>query len=280
MSSDPKIRPRAPVTLDTSSTCWNEGKTQTNARTLANEVPVAIVFNGTTAAVMMASPCDIAEFALGFALTEGYISGLADIESFEEISTCAGIETRFWVTDMVQDAIAERKRTSLGPMGCGLCGIDSLQQALRPIASLDGGTALTAMFSADEITTATAALTAFQPLHNETRSVHAAGFIYPKQGVVLAKEDVGRHNALDKLSGSLALEKTPARDGAIIMTSRLSVDLVQKAATIKCPILIGVSAPSALAVDVAEKAGMTLIGFCRADRLDVFCGADRISMTS
>jgi FdhD protein len=262
-----------PVSKRKSSEVWTETGLASNLRDLVNEVPVAIVFNGSTAAVMMASPADIAEFALGFALTEGYISTVDEVESFETISYDNGIEARFWVKDFVEAKIADRKRTALGPMGCGLCGIDSLTQALRPVSHVGQGP----VFTADEISLASQGLRSFQPLHDETRSAHAAGFIIPDRGVLFAKEDVGRHNALDKLCGTLVPKDIDPQSGAIIMTSRLSVDLVQKAATINCSILIGVSAPSSLAVEVAENVGMTLIAYCRATRFEVFTGGHRIS---
>jgi FdhD protein len=273
MTQDYEKVPAIPVSKRKSSVVCTETGLASNVRDLVNEVPVAIVFNGSTAAVMMASPVDITEFALGFALTEGYISTVDEVESFEFISYDKGVEARFWVKDVVEAKIADRKRTALGPMGCGLCGIDSLTQALRPLSKVGQGPA----FAAGEISHASEALKAFQPLHDQTRSAHAAGFIIPKHGVLFAKEDVGRHNALDKLCGTLTSKEIDPQSGAIIMTSRLSVDLVQKAATINCSILIGVSAPSSLAVEVAESVGMTLIAFCRASRFEIFTGAHRIS---
>lgn len=244
-----------------------------NVRDLVNEVPVAIVFNGTTAAVMMASPCDIAEFALGFALSEGFIASVSEVDSFEALPQGKGIEARFWVNSDAEAKISERKRASLGPMGCGLCGIDSLSQALRPLSPVDQG----ATFSVHDILNASHSLTSFQPLHDQTRSAHAAGFIIPDQGVVLAREDVGRHNALDKLCGALISQNITPQSGAIIMTSRLSVDLVQKSATVKCATLIGVSAPSSLAVEIAESVGMTLIAFSRSNSFEIFTGEHRIT---
>jgi FdhD protein len=256
-----------------STVTWSDAGPVSHARMLVNEVPVAIVFNGTTAAVMMASPVDIAAFALGFALTEGYIFELSHIENFEEIVTAQGIEARFWVSALAAEKISERRRTALGPMGCGLCGIDSLGQALRTVPHVADGP----VFTASEISQSCEDIKAFQPLHDQTRSAHAAGFIVPKQGVIFAKEDVGRHNALDKLCGTLASQKVAPQSGAIIMTSRLSVDLVQKTAMMKCAILIGVSAPSSLAVEVAESVGMTLIAFCRHNSFEVFTGKQRVS---
>ena len=266
---DALARCSKPKTSDT----WTESGLESNTYELANEVPVAIVFNGITAAVMMASPADIADFALGFAITEGYISNASEVVSFQEIPRRDGIIARFWVNDLAKEEIAERKRAALGPMGCGLCGIDSLEQAIRPLPKVGSGTA----FTAKDITSASDSLRSFQALHDKTHSAHAAGFLLPNQGVIVAKEDVGRHNALDKLCGTLARKETDIQGGAMIMTSRLSVDLVQKAAMVNCSMLIGVSAPSSLAVEMAENTNMTLIAFCRSERFEVFTGSQRIS---
>ncbi|WP_417245743.1 formate dehydrogenase accessory sulfurtransferase FdhD [Celeribacter sp.] len=253
------------------STTWTrEGEHQTT-RDLVVERPVAIVFNGTTVAVMMASPQYIEDFALGFALTEGYVKSLAEIERFEEIVHDKGTEARFWLVDTAADAFLARRRAALGPMGCGLCGIDSLDEALRNVPTVGAGVRL----SAEEIAQAPDALRARQPLHDHARAAHAAGFLIPEQGVYLAREDVGRHNALDKLCGALIRDGIDPQSGAIVMTSRLSVDLVQKVAMIGCPTLIGVSAPSSLAVETALEAGMTLIAFCRAGKFDILTGAER-----
>ena len=266
---DPMAQCSKPKTSDT----WTSTGIESSTYELVDEVPVAIVFNGITAAVMMASPADIADFALGFAMTEGYISSAAEVVNFQEIHRRDGILARFWVNDLAKEEIAERKRAALGPMGCGLCGVDSLEQALRPLPKVGAGT----VFTAEDITGASDSLRSFQTLHDKTHSAHAAGFLLPKQGVITAKEDVGRRNALDKLCGALTRESTDIQSGAMIITSRISVDLVQKAAMVNCSVLIGVSAPSSLAVETAINAKMTLIAFCREDRFEVFAGAHRIS---
>lgn len=237
-------------------------------RDLVVETPVAIVFNGTTVAVMMASPCDIRDFATGFAVTEGYLSNPRDIESYDEICHPRGIEARFWLTDHAAEAVLGRRRAAFGPMGCGLCGLDSLDEALRPVPRVDGEVHCTTA----EIAQAPDLLRFFQPTHDATRSVHAAGFLAAGQGIVLGREDVGRHNALDKLCGAMIRAGYDATGGAIIVTSRLSVDLVQKAAMVNCAALIGVSAPSHLAVETARAAGMTLIANCRGGSFEVMCG--------
>lgn len=242
-------------------------------RDLAEEVPVAMVFEGSSAAVMMATPEDIEDFAQGFALTEGFVSDLGDIEEFELVAHETGIEARFWLRGDRSDALAARRRALAGPIGCGLCGIDSLEQALRKIPSLPADQFQMAFA---DVNAATAALRAAQPLHDRCRAVHAAGFYRTGEGIVLAREDVGRHNALDKLIGALTRRGIDPATGAFVMTSRISVELVQKSAMAGCPMLIAVSAPTAHAVRLAEGAGLTLAALARGNGFEVFSHPERI----
>jgi FdhD protein len=242
-------------------------------RTLPEEVPVAVSFNGTTLAVMMCTPADIVDFAHGFALTEGVISGLDEIESFEVLTHPKGIEARFWVSDARAEVLADRRRVMTGPVGCGLCGIDSLEEALRDLPRVSD--APLAMTHA-EIAAATEALKGHQPLHDQTRAVHAAGFLRPGVGVVLAREDVGRHNALDKLIGALALSGEDPATGAFVLTSRVSVEMVQKTAMAGCPVIVAASAPTAQALRLAEDAGITLAAFARAGAFELYSHPERI----
>jgi FdhD protein len=243
-------------------------------RTLPEEVAVAMVFNGSTQAVMMATPADITDLAHGFALTEGVITDLSQIESFEIVAHPNGIEARFWITPDRADAIAARRRFMAGPVGCGLCGIDSLEQANRPLPQV-GNPNL--RFSRADIAGAVDALRAHQPLHDQTHAAHAAGFIGPGKGIILAREDVGRHNALDKLIGAMARAGMDPSQGAFVMTSRLSVELIQKCAIVGAPVLIAVSAPTAAAVNLAENAGITLAAFARGGGFDIYSHAHRIT---
>ncbi len=241
--------------------------------TLPEETPVALVYNGSTQAVMMASPQDIEDFALGFSLSEGVIADPAEIDSLEVVAHDAGIEARMWLADDRAEALAARRRAMTGPVGCGLCGIDSLDAALRPLPRLDGGPL---RFTAAEIDAAGTALTGRQPLHDRTRAVHAAGFLRPGTGLVTAREDVGRHNALDKLIGALARAEEDSATGAIVVTSRLSLDMVQKCVMAGAPVLIGVSAPTAHALRLAEDAGLTLVAQARGQGFDLYTHPDRI----
>lgn len=241
-------------------------------RALPEEVPVAMVFDGTTQAVMMASPRDLRDFAHGFALTEGYVEGPEQIAEFELVDHGPGIEARFWLAADRSAALSARRRTLAGTVGCGLCGIDSLEQAIRALPTVPDGPRLTPA----EVAAAPDDLRRHQPLHDQTHGVHAAGFLLPGQGLVLAREDVGRHNALDKLIGALALSGQPATDGAIVLTSRISVEMVQKCAMARCPVLIAVSAPTAHALRLAEGSGITVAAFARSGSFDIFSNPHRI----
>lgn len=243
-------------------------------RSLPEETPIAVVFDGTTAAVMMASPEDVSDFAMGFALTEGFITHPDDVTEFEIVEHDLGIEARFWLGGDRSEALKARRRNMLGPVGCGLCGIDSLEQAIRPLPVLpaDG-----LRLRQCDVARATDDLRAHQPLHDQTRAVHAAGFMRPGDGIILAREDVGRHNALDKLIGAMATQGIDPSTGAIVLTSRVSVEMVQKTVIAGCPVLIAVSAPTAHALRLAKGAGLTLAAFARGDGFDIYSHPERIS---
>ena len=240
-------------------------------RTLPEETPVALVYNGGTQAVMMATPADVEDFAAGFTITEG-IARAGALPGVEVVEHESGIEARMWLPADALDAMMARRRASVGPVGCGLCGIDSLAEALRPLPRLPDGAL---RLGADDARLALDGLRERQPLHDETRAVHAAGFWLPGRGIVMAREDVGRHNALDKLIGALARAGIDPADGAIALTSRLSVEMVQKAVMAGCPVLLAVSAPTARAVRVAEEAGLTLVSAARG-AVQAFAHAQRL----
>lgn len=239
------------------------------SRELPEEVAVALSFNGSTQAVMMASPADLEDFAYGFAQTEG-IANPEEIQSVEVVETPLGLDVQIWLKSEAEARLSKRRRTMAGPVGCGLCGIDSLEEATRvmqpvPLSNFH--------MAPSEIMAAVAALPAAQPLHDLTRAVHAAGYYCGK--LLVVREDVGRHNALDKLCGHLI--RTPHPTGAVILTSRVSIDMVQKVASLGAPILIAVSAPTARAVTLADQAGITLIALARPDRFEAYTHTDRIS---
>lgn len=243
-------------------------------RTLPEETPVAMVYDGTTHAVMMATPADVEDFAVGFSLTEGIVSGIGHIESCEVIAHPKGIEAQMWLSEDRGAQLASRRRTLAGPVGCGLCGIDSIEAAVRSLPGLEGaGPVLTT----DQVASATDALRHWQPMHDRTRAVHAAGFLMPGQGIVMSREDVGRHNALDKLIGALVRRRMDPALGAIVLTSRVSTEMVQKCVMAGCAVLIAVSAPTLHALRLAEGAGLTLAAFARSEGFDLFCHSRRLS---
>ncbi len=246
------------------------GLMTTGPRDLPSEVAVALSFNGTTQAVMMATPADLPDFALGFAISEG-IANAGEIISIEGVDTDQGIDVQTWLQPQAEARLAARRRTMAGPVGCGLCGIDSIAQALRDVPRVTADLHLTPA----QVCEAVAALPAHQTLHDTTRAAHAAAYWTPARGIVLAREDVGRHNALDKLIGAMTTAPQPV--GAVVMTSRVSLDLVQKLAMLGAPVLIAVSAPTAQAVELADAAGITLIALARPDRFEIFSHAHRIT---
>lgn len=251
---------------------WRDGSTLFGERTLAEEVPVAFSYDGATHAVLMATPDDLEDFALGFSYTEGIITAAAEIAELAVVSVADGIVLRMWLMGDRSDAFAARRRRFVGPAGCGMCGLESLAEANRtiPTPSYD------LQVSWRDIAEAVAALPAGQQLNMQTRGVHAAAFWQPDQGLVL-REDVGRHNALDKLAGALLHTGWSAAEGVIVLSSRISIELVQKAAMMGAAIIVGVSAPTALAVRIAESSGLTLLGIARDDGFEVFTHPERIT---
>ena len=249
------------------------GGTTAANRTVPEETPIALSYGGTTHAVMMASPADFDDFALGFSLTEGIIASADEIEAIEVEDHGAGIDIQIRLKDRANTRFEARRRRLAGPVGCGLCGIESIEEAMRSVDAV-GASALT--LEAADIVRSVKLLSKVQPLHAETGAVHAAGFYVAGKGVVMAREDVGRHNALDKLAGALTKAGIDGKTGAVIVTSRVSVEMVQKTAAIGAPFIIAVSAPTALAIRTADEAGMTLVALVRGEDFDVFTHPERV----
>jgi FdhD protein len=220
----------------------------------------------------MATPQDLEDFALGFSLTEGIITSPGEIEALEIVEEPIGIELRMRLAEPHATAFRERRRFLAGPTGCGLCGIETLSEAMRTPNAVAGGS----RFTPEEIMAALDAVHGLQAINQMTHAVHGAAFYRRGEGVVTLREDVGRHNALDKLAGALTRRGIPGQSGLGIVTSRLSVELVQKAAAIGIPVLVAVSAPTALAVRTAEAAGITLVAVARNDGFEIFTNPQRI----
>ena len=262
---------RAPVQR-VMRTAWRASGRTGGERAIPEETAVAFTYNGVSYAVMMTTPQDLEDFALGFSLTEGVIASPAEIESLEIVEEEIGIELRMQLHEPRAQEVAARRRHLAGPTGCGLCGIETLAEAVRPPSVVGEGTS----FSFDDVMRATHSLAPLQEINRETRAIHAAAFWQPGRGIVALREDVGRHNALDKLAGALAREAIPGASGMVIFTSRVSVEMVQKAAAIGTGVVVAVSAPTALAVRTAEEAGITLAAIARDDGFEVFTHPHRI----
>jgi FdhD protein len=252
---------------------WRGDAAQDGVRLVPRETPVALTYNRTTHAVMLATPADLEDFAIGFSLSEGIIGKADDILALDVVEVPEGIECRMDLAGDRLDSLTKRQRRLAGPSGCGLCGLDSLAAAIRPAPSVPGGRAFTPAMIQDAMRSMPAA----QTLNATTHAVHAAAFWTPEQGLVALREDVGRHNALDKLAGALARTGTTADRGLVLLSSRVSIEMVQKAATMGAPVIVAISAPTSLAIDVANRAGITLIGVARSDGFEVFTNLDRIT---
>ena len=251
---------------------WRESGVSEGLRTIPEETALALTYNGGTYAVMMGTPQNLRDFAVGFSLSEGVVQSAEDIESLDIVPLDDGIELRMWLRQSQADRLSERRRHIAGPTGCGICGIDSIAEAVRPAAIVAPGRS----FSPQQIIAAMQSLPPLQAINVETRAVHAAAFWLPGRGILALREDVGRHNALDKLAGALAQSKISASEGMVLLTSRVSVEMVQKAAAMGAPLMVAVSAPTALAVRMADTAGITLAAIARADGFEVFTHAKRI----
>ena len=251
---------------------WRGGRFAQGERAIAEEAAIAFTYNGTSYAVMMATPQDLEDFAVGFTVTEGIVSSPEEIESLEVLELEAGIELRMRLAEPRAGAFAARRRYLAGPTGCGLCGIEQLTEALRPLPPVADGIS----FAPRDIMRALGAIESLQVINQQTRSVHGAAFYRPTEDSVIVREDVGRHNALDKLCGAMLRAHVPAQSGFALVTSRLSIEMIQKAATVGIPMLVAVSAPTALAVHAAESTGMTLVAVARADGFEVFTHPQRI----
>ncbi len=251
-----------------------DGVTRVSSRVVPEEVAIAFSYGGSTHAVMMGTPADLEDFAVGFSVTEGIIASASEIEEIRVVDEGRGLDVQVTLAEDREDALRARRRHMAGPVGCGLCGIESIDQAMRVVPDLSG----TAMRLAPaDIVAAVAALNGCQPLHAATHAVHGAGFFIPGKGLVAAREDVGRHNALDKLAGAVIRMRADGSQGVVVVTSRISVEMVQKTAILGSSVLVAISAPTALAIRTAEEAGMTLVALARGEDFEIFTRNDRVT---
>ena len=246
---------------------------------VVEETPVALLYNGHPFAVMMATPCDLEDFALGFALSEGIVEHAREFQLVDCTRSGHGISLQALIPQPRFEALEARKRNFAGRSGCGLCGVESLQDAVRPVPRVQSAMQFDARAVADGLCT----LSQRQPLNAQSGGVHAAGYIW--NGGILAREDVGRHNALDKLIGALArnvdiasgaVDAWRERRGLLVITSRASYEIVHKAASAGIAVVAAISAPTSLAIRLADDAGVTLIGFARDAGMNVYTHAQRL----
>jgi FdhD protein len=250
------------------------GMTERTTAQLAAEVPIALEYNGVSHAVMLATPCDLDDFALGFSLSEGLIENAAELYNVEVQAGPDGITLALDVASAAFARLKQRRRTLAGRTGCGICGTESLGQVLRPLPALG---ARGPRIDGAALARAGAELPPLQRLQQRTGATHAAAWCTAEGHVLHAREDVGRHNALDKLIGVLARERVDTAAGFVLITSRASVEMVQKSATAGVAVLAAVSAPTSLAVRVAQECGQTLVGFARGAAFSVYTHERRIA---
>jgi len=241
---------------------------------LAEETPVTLAYNLAPYAVMMTTPADLEDFAIGFSLTEGIVNRASDVTGVAVVRYSRGVELQIDVAPELAAAAATNRRRLSGRTGCGICGMESVEQVLRTLPPVRDDTHI----AATAVTRAMRELAERQPLNALTGAVHAAAWAQRDGAVVFVREDVGRHNALDKLAGAVLRAGTPPHEGFVVITSRGSFELVQKAVLLGVPLLAAVSAPTALAVRVAHFAGLTLAGFARDDRMTVYTHPARIHL--
>jgi FdhD protein len=240
---------------------------------VVEEVAVALVYNGISHAVMMASPRDLEDFARGFSLTEGIVAKASEIYDIEVEEKGCGLEVKLEIAAHRLAVLQVRRRSLAGRTGCGLCGVESLDAAMRPVATGPDRGAV----SRHAIEKAMAALPDRQILNKQNGAMHAAGWAGSDGALLAVREDVGRHNALDKLAGAIAKAGVSASGGFVVVTSRCSYEMVQKAAAMGAAAIAAVSAPTSLAIETAEQAGIPLVAFVREGRLTAYALADKIS---
>lgn len=236
-------------------------------RAIAVEAPISVEVQGIAYAVMMATPADLDDFAVGFALAEGLVEHADQIRKVDPHPIEGGWALRLWLTPDRAHVALDRARRRVSEGSCGLCGIENIAEVLRPLPPVTARIAT----GRDGIARALAALSDHQPLGQATGAAHAAAFYAPDGGIRLVREDVGRHNALDKLVGALARAGTDPGSGFILLSARCSYELVDKTVRAGCPMLVTISAPTSLAAERAEAAGLTLVSLARRDNALVIC---------
>jgi len=251
---------------------WRDGVQSVVPDQVAEEAPVALVYNGEPHVVMLATPLDLEDFAVGFSLTEGLVAAVDELRSVRVHHRTEGIEVRIRIPEARFQAMAGRQRNLTGRTGCGLCGSATLQQAVRHPPRVSAAVKV----HRHDLSAALEAMAERQGLNRITGAVHAAGWFVPGAGLQAVREDVGRHNALDKLLGLLARTGFDRDAGFVVVTSRASYEMVQKCAALGIGFLAAISAPTGLAIRLAEEAGVTLVGFARGENCVVYVHSRRL----
>jgi FdhD protein len=251
---------------------WIDGRTEQALDRVAEEEPVALTYQRTPHVVMLTTPADLEDLGVGFTRSEAVVERPDEIRSVEVIRDAGRFEVRIGIAGERFAALLNRQRNLTGRTGCGLCGAETIEQAIRHPAPVQGGPTI----SLSELHAALIELQARQPLNAQTGSVHAAAWALPGKGIQLVREDVGRHNALDKVIGALTRAGVDCGAGYMVITSRASYEMVQKAATVGIALLAAVSAPTALAIRLALETQITLVGFARAHRHVVYANPQRL----
>jgi FdhD protein len=255
---------------------WHGNQRSVQQDFVAEEVPVSLVYNGVPHVVMLVTPTNLEDFALGFSITEGIIDAPAELLSTHIYNRANGIEVRLQIPESHFCKLSDKGRNLTGRTGCGLCGASTLQQAIRQVQPVQGELNV----PVTELLSALTAINQQQHVNQLTGAVHAAAWIEPGQSIQYTREDIGRHNALDKLIGLLLrIGKNPAT-GFVIITSRASYEVVQKAASVGITLLAAISAPTGLAIRLAEEAGLTLVGFVREHQHVVYTHPQRLNHTT
>jgi len=252
---------------------WQGSQHSQEADFVAEEVPISLIYNGVPHVVMLATPTNLEEFALGFSITEGIIKKTSELLSTRIYNHANGIEIQLKIPDERFVCMSDKGRNLTGRTGCGLCGASTLKQAIRQPAPVHGSLKLTSQ----DLLIALSQVKQRQKLNKITGSVHAAAWAVPGQGILDIREDVGRHNALDKLIGLLLRSGRDLTEGFVVVTSRASYEMVQKTAFVGITLLAAISAPTGLAIRLANEAGLTLIGFARDDQHVVYAHPQRLT---
>lgn len=264
--------PSLPVSVSASIKKWASGQCEPVDDQVAEEVPVALVYNGISHAVMMSTPADLEDFALGFSLSEGILETAEELYDIQFQETSKGVAVHMSISPRRFQALKSRRRSLAGRTGCGICGVDSLDEAVRPIRAVPAGRT----FAIDGVVRALEMLPALQVMNGKMRSLHAAAWARADGTVEMVREDVGRHNAMDKLIGALSRDGRDASEGFVIATSRCSYEMAQKATAAGVSLLVTISAPTALALRLAEDAGLTVVALGRGDSLRGYTHQNRL----